>query len=276
MADARFIDWHGRRVALKWHRARKHAADTAFTGARIVEAMRSGASVEVDINRISDGGFAILHDDHLDRETTGSGAVDQASRDVLQGLVLRDNVGHPTDQPLMLLDDLAALVASSGAHPDALLQLDLKTGAEALTPADIAAFSQAVAAMGARVILSSGDADAVALLADAAPGVLIGHDPCDEVRVEMLRVTGDFAGFVAGALAESPRAEMIYLAIPLVLEADARGFDLVAAFQAEGKAVDAWTMERTDAAVLRRLLDIGVDQITTDDPAGVELLAKSL
>ena len=57
MADARFIDWHGRRVALKWHRARKHVTDTAFTGARIVEGMCSGASVEVDINRIADGGF---------------------------------------------------------------------------------------------------------------------------------------------------------------------------------------------------------------------------
>ncbi len=276
MVDACFIKWRGTRVALKWHRARKHATDTAFTGARIVEGMRSGASVEVDINRIAEGGFAILHDDHLDRETTGSGPVDQAIRAQLRGLVLRDNDGQPTDQPLMLLDDLATLLASAGAHPDALLQLDLKTGADALTPVDIAAFSHAIAAMNARVILSSGDAAAVGMLARSLPALLIGHDPCDEARVDLLRQTGDFAGFVADALAESSTAEMIYLAIPLVLEADARGFDLVAAFHSAGKRVDAWTMEQAEIMVLRRLLDLGVDQITTDDPAGLADLARSL
>jgi glycerophosphoryl diester phosphodiesterase len=276
MTDACVIYWRGRRVALKWHRARKHATDTAFTGGRIVEGMRSGASVEVDINRIADGGFAILHDDHLDRETTGSGRVDQALRDVLRGLVLRDNDGRPTDQPLMLLDDLAALVASGEVHPGALLQLDLKTGAEALTPADILAFGQAIRVMDAQVILSSGDADAVRILANAAAGVRVGHDPCNEARLEALCRTRDFAGFVADALAESPAADMIYLAIQLVLEADARRFDLVGAFHAAGKRVDAWTMERADRPVLRRLLDLGVDQITTDDPAGLEDLARSL
>jgi glycerophosphoryl diester phosphodiesterase len=206
MADACFINWHGKRVALKWHRARKQATDTAFTGGRIVEGMRFGASVEVDINRIADGGFAVLYDDHLARETTGSGPVGQALRAQLRGLVLRDNDGRPTDQPLMLLDDMAALVASAGARPDALLQLDLKTGAEVLTPADIAAFGQAMQRMGARMILSSGDADAVAMLANAAPSVQIGHDPCDEATIDSLCVSGDFAGFVSVALAESPAA----------------------------------------------------------------------
>jgi glycerophosphoryl diester phosphodiesterase len=276
MSEACFINWRGRRVALKWHRARKHPTDTAFTGARILEGMQRGASVEIDINRVAEGGFAILHDDHLDRETTGSGPVGQALRSQLQGVVLRDNDGQPTDQPLMLLDELAALVAHAGAHRDALLQLDLKTGADALTPADIAAFGQAIRAMNAQVILSSGDAEAVRVLAKAAPGVRIGHDPCNEARLEALCRTGDFAGFVADALAESPAADMIYLAIPLVLEAHARCFDLVAAFHAAGKRVDTWTMERADGPVLRRLLDLGVDQITTDDPAGLDDLAQSL
>lgn len=130
--------------------------------------------------------------------------------------------------------------------------------------------------MNARVILSSGDAAAVGMLARSLPALLIGHDPCDEARVDLLRQTGDFAGFVADALAESSTAEMIYLAIPLVLEADARGFDLVAAFHSAGKRVDAWTMEQAEIMVLRRLLDLGVDQITTDDPAGLADLARSL
>ena len=50
------------------------------------------------------------------------------------------------------------------------------------------------------------------------------------------------------------------------------GFDLVAAFHAAGRRVDAYTLPRADAAGLaaaRRLLALSVDQITTDDPEGL-------
>lgn len=289
----------GRVVVLKWHRARRCATDTAFTGARIIEGLRRGASIEVDLNRHAGGGFAVLHDPDLDRETTGQGRVDRADAAALRGLMLRDAGGYPTDAPLMLLEDLADLVAQAGGDPRALLQLDVKTGADALTAGDIDSFGAAVARMGVRVILSSGDAHAVARLmagvsarrtagvsvggptTDGAGGnaVLIGHDPCSDDRLAYLRATGDYAGFVADALAESPAAVMIYLAIPLILAAADAGFDLIAAFHRAGRQVDAWTMESAtpaDAVTLRRLLDLGADQITTDDPVGLQALGQSL
>jgi glycerophosphoryl diester phosphodiesterase len=80
--------------------------------------------------------------------------------------------------------------------------------------------------------------------------------------------SGDYAAFVAGALAASPRAEVFYLDHELVLFAAARGFDLVAAFHAAGRRVDAYTLTRGDArgvAAAERLLALEVDQITTDD-----------
>jgi len=46
----------------------------------------------------------------------------------------------------------------------------------------------------------------------------------------------------------------------------------VAPFLAEGRRVDAYTVNRIDAenvARVRRLLAMGVQQITTDDPAGL-------
>ena len=64
-------------------------------------------------------------------------------------------------------------------------------------------------------------------------------------------------------------AELIYLDHALVLAAADDGFDLIAAFHAAGRRVDAYTIRRADAAGLaaaRRLLDLRVDQITTDDP----------
>ena len=77
---------------------------------------------------------------------------------------------------------------------------------------------------------------------------------------------------MADAVAASPDAEIVYLEYRLLLFADDDGFDLVAAFHAAGRRVDAYTIQRADAvgiAAARRLLALGVDQITTDDAEGL-------
>ena len=76
----------------------------------------------------------------------------------------------------------------------------------------------------------------------------------------------------ANAVAASPRSELDYLEYRLVLEADKDGFDLIGAFHAHGRRIDAYTVRRADdegMAVIERLLALKVDQITTDDPEGV-------
>ena len=259
----------GRRTFLKWHRARRHGADPAFTGRRILEGMALGASVEVDLVLHADDGFAVLHDLTLDRETTGSGPVRAAPAARLRSLRLRDNAGDPTADRVMLLEDLAALLARDGAHPESLLQLDYKEDAAALTPGAISTFAAALAPVARNFILSSGDAEAVRRLSAGVPGLRIGYDPCHEGAIERLRTSRDYPAFVAGALAAIPEAELIYLDHALVLFAADDGFDLIAAFHAAGRRVDAYTIERADAeglAAARRLLDLGADQITTDDP----------
>ena len=68
---------------------------------------------------------------------------------------------------------------------------------------------------------------------------------------------------------------MIYLEYRLVLFAIEHGFDLVAAFHAAGKTIDAYTLNaanRKTAAIAETLLAFRVDQITTDDPVGLERL----
>jgi glycerophosphoryl diester phosphodiesterase len=272
MADAISVTRDGRRTTLKWHRARRRATDLAFTGGRIVEGMRAGASVEVDLVVHADGGFAVLHDLHLDHATTGRGEVRRASAATLRGLRLRDAAGAPTGEPVMLLEDLAELIAREGAHPDALLQLDYKEDAAALDARALATFRRALAPVARHVILSSGDAEAVRLLSEDVGGLRIGYDPCHMGAIERLEASRDFEGLVEAATVASPRAEMIYLDAGLVLGALDAGADLVAAFQAKGRRVDAYTIGRADAegvALARRLLALRVDQITTDDPEGL-------
>ena len=65
---------------------------------------------------------------------------------------------------------------------------------------------------------------------------------------------------------------MIYLAHEIVAAADLAGFDMIGACHAEGKRVDAWTIQHVTPCSLarcERLIALGVDQITTDDPEGL-------
>lgn len=276
MSDPLFIDRDGHRTWLKWHRARRTAADPAFTGRRILEGLRLGASIEVDLVVHADHGCAILHDLDLDRETTGSGTVAETSAAALRALQLRDNAGQPIAERVMLLEDLCALLTEQQPHSQALLQLDYKQDRAALDAETIRRFGDSVGPFGAHMILTGGDADAINALARTAPTLRTGYDPCGGPSLARLEASGDYQGFIQDALTTAPDAEMIYLHHQIVLAADRTGVDLIAAVHADGRRVDAWTIQSVDAGTMpavRRLLALRVDQITTDDP---EALAKAL
>lgn len=274
MPDGIAIVRGGHTTWLKWHRARKTAGDLPFTTARILEGLRLGASVEVDLVRHGGGGFAVLHDFVLDRDTTGTGRVADAPPTALRTLFQRDGNGRPTTHRPMLFEDLCALLAAGeGISPQAVLQLDLKEDAAVLTADVVESFAASATPVARHFILSGGHPDAIRRLADAVPNLPLGFDPCHEGAIDRLVQTRDFAGFVAGAVAEFPRAEMIYLEYRLVLFAADHGVDLIDAFHVAGKRVDAYTLTTTDAAavaIARRLLDLRADQITTDDSVGLE------
>jgi glycerophosphoryl diester phosphodiesterase len=266
-----YVDRDGHRTWIKWHRGRRHLSDPAFTGERIIEAMRLGASVEVDLVIHADHGCAVLHDPTLERETTGTGKVRDTAAAALRDLHLRDNDGQPIAGKVLLLEDLCALLAREGAHPDALLQLDFKEGSQALTPQVVVNFAASVSPVAASLILSGGDFDAISTLAQATPGLATGYDPCYGETLAKLTSDGDYLGFINQALVTAPDAQMIYLAHDIVLAAADAGIDIVAPVHAAGRRVDAWTINRiTPETIARidRLLRLKVDQITTDDPEG--------
>jgi glycerophosphoryl diester phosphodiesterase len=272
MTDPLFIERNGHRTWLKWHRARRRVSDPVFTGARILEAMRLGASVEVDLVVHADHGFAILHNATLEPETTGAGRVRETPADALRRLHLRDNTGSPVRDQVMLLEDLCALLQANPPHPDALLQLDYKEGLAALDSQTIVNFAASVAPVATSLVLSGGDAAAIALLAQATPDLRTGYDPCYGDSLAQLRATGNYQAFIADALAAAPEAEMIYLAYEIVLAARDAGVDIIAPIHAAGRRIDAWTIRQVTPETLAqvdRLLDLKVDQITTDDPEGL-------
>ncbi|MBD0861804.1 glycerophosphodiester phosphodiesterase [Gordonia sp. zg691] len=276
-----YIDHAGHRTMIKWHRGRRRADDPAFTASRIVEGMRLGASVEIDLVIHADRGFAVLHDRIVDRATTGTGAVSALPAAHLRELSLRDNHGQPIDERVLLLEDLTDLFTGIDIAPGALLQLDFKEDDAALDAAAVDIFARSVAPFASHYILSCGDAAAVETLTSAAPGIRIGYDPCHHGAAEAAIRSGDFDGFVDAAVAASPKAEMIYLENRLILAAEGRGHDLVGAFHDHDRLVDGYTVTRVGPQVapdIKRLLELRVDQITTDDPealAALDLRAPS-
>ncbi|KQT44195.1 glycerophosphodiester phosphodiesterase [Devosia sp. Leaf420] len=272
MSDPLYIERDGHRTSIKWHRGRRKPTDPVFTGSRILEAMRLGASVEVDLVIHADHGCAILHNFALDAETTGTGLVRETPASVLRELNLRGNDGQPIADKVMLLEDLCALLSKEKPHPDALLQLDFKEGYAALTPRIVANFGASVAPVADYLILSGGDFDAIGMLTNSAPKLRSGYDPCYGESLAKLQATGDYQTFISEALATAPNADMIYLAYDIVLVADKSGFDIVAPIHAAGKRIDAWTIRQVDSStipLIERLLALKVDQITTDDPEGL-------
>jgi len=272
MVDPLYIDRDGHRTWLKWHRARRKATDPVFTTTRILEGMRLGASVEVDLVIHADHGCAVLHNFELEKETTGRGLVRGTSAEVLRGLYLRDNGGAVLPDKVLLLEDLCALLVEQPAQQGALLQLDFKEDLAALDDRTIANFANSVGPVADAFILSGGDIGAIRTLSSAVPALKTGYDPCYGDSLARLQASGDFASFIGEALTAAPQADMIYLAYEIVLSAQDAGFDIVGPIHAVGKRVDAWTIRQVTPASLEqveRLLALKVDQITTDDPEGL-------
>ena len=269
----------GHRTLFKWHRGRKHGTDLSFTGARILEGMRLGASVEVDLRRHADGGFAVLHDRTLDKSTTGRGPVVAQGAAALRELYLRDAGGQPTAHKVMLLEDLAGLIAAGeGISDSAILQLDLKESADGIDARAIASFEEQLGPVARHFILSGGDAAAVEALAAPLPDLAVGYDPCEGDDFDNLMNSVDFAGFTERAVRRVPRAKMAYLEYGLVLAAADAGFDIIAAFHAAGRTIDAYTIRSADGdgiGIAKRLIALKVDQITTDDPVGLDLALRA-
>lgn len=267
-----YIETNGHRTWLKWHRGRRKADDPVFGASRIIEAMRIGASVEIDLVIHADHGCAVLHNFELSEETTGRGLVRETPANVLRQLNLRDNSGVVLPEKVLLLEDLCALLDKEPAHPEALLQLDFKEGRAALDEETVRSVAATIKNHVGAMILSGGDFAAIDLLANAAPDLKIGYDPCHGDSLEQLKQSGDYDGFIQDALATAPDAELIYLHHEIVLQADREGFDMIAAVHADNRRVDAWTLNKVDAPSLekaRRLIALRVDQITTDDPEGL-------
>lgn len=262
--------------------------------------LASGAAVvEVDIVPLADGDFALLHDGDLGASTDGHGPAAAATAEQVRALRLRwrDTL---TEEPVGTLSEAVALVA---AQPDlAELQLDLKPYAP-LTETVLADLLRQIKPIRRRVRVTSVADWALRRLRLLDAGLALGFDPLLYLDTERpaepnepghMRIPPYHAG-AYGYLDDHPlaadrwgsarqyleaRVEVLaaqvsvdiwYVRATLLARMLADGFDLIAWLHLHGIQVCAWTLNPDQphhVALAQRLIGLGVDRITTDDPNG--------
>jgi glycerophosphoryl diester phosphodiesterase len=267
------IEFEGHSPLLKWHRLRRRMADPLFSAEVMAEGFKAGASMELDLRVRADGGFVVLHDKELEGETTGRGLIAQKSLADLRDLRMKDG-----NRPLLYSEDLAAMLQS--AHPDALLQFDMKDDYEAIGEKGIAHLAEHLQQISASVIVSAGSLELILAVKDKLPHLRRGIDPTNKL--------GDIAkaeGWKAvekellADLRGPTEPETIYLYWPMLLDAAKAGLDMIALCHSEAKLVDAWTFTLKDPdggfsdaewTNFSALVALKPDQITTDEALATE------
>ncbi|WP_105400278.1 glycerophosphodiester phosphodiesterase family protein [Neorhizobium sp. T7_12] len=267
------IAHQGRFTRLKWHRLRRSFKDPLFSAGVMAQGFRLGASSELDLRVRADGGFVVLHDEELEGETTGHGLIREALPETIRGLTLLQG-GHPP----ILSEDLATMLQT--AHPDALLQFDMKDGLEAIGARGMDHLADHFGGAGSSIIVSGADLDLVVAVKQRLPGLKRGIDPTGKL-MEIYRhqglkaVEADLRADISGPT----EPDTIYLAWQLVLQAAKDGLDLIGLCHDADRLVDAWTFnlknpdagfDEAEARSFSALIALKADQVTTDEPVATE------
>lgn len=208
--------------------------------------------VELDVHLTRDDEVVVIHDPTLERTTTGTGAVGTARLADLAGARLRTRDGVAADEPVPTLAQVLDLLRSTRAE----LLLEIKVDPSRRPYAGIE--ERTLALLGARGLRER--------------TVVMAFEP-DTLR----RVRALDAGIRTTMLVSRSRVERERAAAPTVarwatevaatsLGVDHRVVDaaLVAAAREAGLRLAAWTVN-TEADI-RRMLDLGVDIVISDQP----------
>jgi glycerophosphoryl diester phosphodiesterase len=123
-----------------------------------------GAFLEIDVAQTADGVLVLMHDDNVDRTTTGSGAITELDMAQLLTFQLEDERGRRVDTRVPTLAE-----ALEWADGKTVLELDIKRG---VRYEDVIGAVEAANAM-SRVIFVTYSVDGAARLARLAPQAMI-------------------------------------------------------------------------------------------------------
>jgi glycerophosphoryl diester phosphodiesterase len=254
--------------------------------AAIEECLAAGVErIEIDIHSLASDDYAVFHDHRLESRTMGRGPLGRATPDDIRTAFFTD---HPQSRPPLLSEVIAA---ARNARTE--FQLDLKDW-RPLTDDRAHALVNAVAPMKERIIVSSGQDWNLRILHEADPYLPIGFDPGhyidhagEETPFFLPRGMGAYGyrddhPLAIGRASETPEylvqrfalllrqahdCREFFISYRLVLQMLDDGFNVADFLHSAGIDANIWTLDYAgpqSLPTLRRLLDSGIDRITTN------------
>jgi len=264
---------------LKWHMLRRRRSDPAHLRANLEQALLAGAACEVDLHFTVDGHAFCLHDDTLDRETTGHGPVAPRSRTEIERLFQRGADGARLDSPPLFLNEIVDAIGRFARPGGGLVQLDVKTPYDELDEAGLRRMATVIGTAAPNFIAGACDWRMAKRLAMAIPGMKAGFDPLDCYPRTLPPDAAAYRALGERCLAIAPDAAIFYLEAKLVLGGLAAGVNLIEMTARNGAEVDVWTINadwpglRAD---LENLSRAGAHQVTSCDPDALGPLLQDI
>ena len=210
------------------------------------------AIMEVDVGQSADGVLFLLHDDRLDRTTTGSGEAAAQDWAALSQLKLKDNWGWVTPYAIPRLDE-----ALAWAKGRTVLQIDFKRSAD---------YGKVVAA-----IRAAGMANSVVLIAYSVEQAAALHRAAPEMLLSVsVDAPGDVAALKAAGIPEERMVAFTGTRLPrpeLYRELDQQNIEVI--FGTLGRppraidaVIDRYGMDERYGELGKE----GVDILATDRP----------
>jgi glycerophosphoryl diester phosphodiesterase len=210
--------------------------------------------LEFDVHLTRDHSVAVIHDATLERTTDGSGPVASLAAADLRALRLRGPGGALTAERVPTLDEVLAAASAAPAPVELLVEVKGPAPAaryEGLEEVILATLTRA--GLQAQAIIMAFNPFVVARVQALAPRarttLLVAHDAVERAGGRPEQVIDWAVG-----------AGVTDLGVEYTL-VDER---LVAAARAANLVLGVWTVN--DAEGIRRMLDLGVDIITSDRP----------
>ena len=251
--------------------------------------------LEIDVHSLDGADYVIFHERRLEAETTGNGSIGRATADDIRRVRYLHN---PDDRP-PLLSEVVQLARGTRTE----LQLDLKDW-RPLPDDRVQSLLDVIGPVHDQVIISTGQDWNLRRFHRADPELALGFDPghyfdhaIEGADVFLPRTMGAYryrddhpmafgrTEEVTDYLAErwtllhhqAPWATEFFLSYLLILQMLKDGFNICDWLHERHVAVTAWTPDFTSEkslGVLNRLVDAGVDRVTTNTiPAWIEAIA---
>jgi len=261
------------------------------------------AFIEIDVTALAEQDYLLVHDDTLESETNGEGAVGESTVEQVRELFIKHN-DSVTPYHVALLSDVVQLFQQHAGSTR--LQLDFKNVIPLASDEPLQRLVQLIEPLGERVLVSSGADWQLRKLRKIAPWLMLGFDIMFYIDWEPMGKERDPRAFpkqrgaygyyddhilatarhwsVAEYLRDRcesliglvPDVSAFYIDHTLLAQSLRDGFNWADALHKQGIKLDAWTLDVTNPVAVENaklLKEAGVDLFSTNTP---HALAKVL